>query len=45
MDFYRKYSRSPSPPPILQTPLAMTMAPDVHHNRSAGSFNTRDPPV
>jgi hypothetical protein len=45
MDFYRNYSRPTPPPPIQQTPLAMTMAPDVYQNRSAGSFNTRDPPV
>jgi hypothetical protein len=42
MDFYHRYHRPP-PPQILQAPLAVTMAPDIHSNRSFGSYNTRDP--
>jgi hypothetical protein len=44
MDFYRKYFRAPPPPRIHQPPLACILAPDIHLNRSSGSFNARDPP-
>jgi hypothetical protein len=44
MDFYRKYFRASIPSKVKQLPLACILLPDVHLNRSSGSFNARDPP-
>ena len=46
MDDYRDraHVRPPTPPPILQVPLAVTSVPNRNINRSYGSMNARDPP-
>ncbi len=38
-------SYSPSPPKLRVVPRSFTCAPDIHVNRSSGSFNARDPPA
>jgi hypothetical protein len=40
----RAYVRPPTPPPILQVPLAVTSVRNRNINRSYGSMNARDPP-
>jgi hypothetical protein len=39
MNSYRLFRPHPTPPPIMQVPLAITSVPDIHRNRSVGSYN------